>query len=418
VNPQFHDEFVALCALFYSGEISEEDWALLQIHMAYCDPCHERFLEYQKLTSDVIPAMAGAAAAELDKAPVESSSSLEAAERKLMRQVDSLSDNHQGVWRSQKSTWPLYAALIAASGLGIAFLVSLHFTRTKVGSTTGTAQVAPLGERSVPGTAAASYERVQQALEHSQAEVATLQRRLIAAEDGSKRADLALDRAKNQVQAEQAARKQLSEEKDILSQQLAAARTEMESLHNAAAAVQADGTQQAIRMAALETRVRELNADLEEKDTAVNEKDRMLAADKDFLAHDRDIRDLIGARNLYIADIFDATESGRTAKQFGRIFYTKDRSLIFYGFDLDKQGGLKRDASFQVWGRGSDQPAVSLGLFYQDDSHKRWVLRCNDPKVLARLDMVFVTIEPPGGSTRPTGKQLLRAYLQIPSNHP
>ncbi len=90
VNPQFHDEFVALCALFYSGEISEEDWALLQIHMAYCDSCHDRFLEYQKLTADVIPAMAGAAAAELDKAPAESANSLEAAERRLMRQVDSM----------------------------------------------------------------------------------------------------------------------------------------------------------------------------------------------------------------------------------------------------------------------------------------------------------------------------------------
>jgi hypothetical protein len=32
--------------------------------------------------------------------------------------------------------------------------------------------------------------------------------------------------------------------------------------------------------------------------------------------------------------------------------------------------------------------------------------------------MVFVTVEPPGGSSRPTGKQLLRAYLQIPPNHP
>jgi hypothetical protein len=31
---------------------------------------------------------------------------------------------------------------------------------------------------------------------------------------------------------------------------------------------------------------------------------------------------------------------------------------------------------------------------------------------------VFVTVEPQGGSHKPTGKQFLRAYLQIPSNHP
>ena len=85
LNPQFHDEFVALSALYYSGDISEEEWALLQIHMAYCDPCHEMFLEYQRITSDVIPALAAAAASEIgNRPPPESPQSLEAAERRLM----------------------------------------------------------------------------------------------------------------------------------------------------------------------------------------------------------------------------------------------------------------------------------------------------------------------------------------------
>lgn len=418
MNPQFHDEFVALCALFYSGEISEEEWALLQIHMAYCDSCHDRFLEYQKLTSDVIPAMAGAAAAESDNGPVESASSLEAAEGRLMLQVESVSAHQEKASRAQKPTWRLPAMLIAACGVGIAFLASLNFLRTKPQSTTGTAQVISVQERPTSGKAAAPDANVQQALERSQEEVAGLQQRLSATEDRVKQATLTLASVEKQLQSEQAARRQINEDKETLNRQLTAAQTEMESLRSTAASADANRSQQALRMAALESNVRELNADIEEKDTSLSEKDRMLAADKDFLAHDRDIRDLIGARNLYIADIFDTTESGRAAKQFGRIFYTKDRSLIFYGFDLDRQAGLTRDASFQVWGSGSDRPAVSLGLFYQDDSRKRWVLRCTDPKILARLDMVFVTVEPPGGSTRPTGKQLLRAYLQIPSNHP
>jgi hypothetical protein len=65
LNPQFHDEFVALCALYYSGELSEEEWALLQIHMAYCDSCQEKFFQYQRIASDVIPAMAAVAASNL-----------------------------------------------------------------------------------------------------------------------------------------------------------------------------------------------------------------------------------------------------------------------------------------------------------------------------------------------------------------
>jgi hypothetical protein len=39
VNPQWHNEFAALCALFPLGELSEEEWALLQVHLAYCDSC-------------------------------------------------------------------------------------------------------------------------------------------------------------------------------------------------------------------------------------------------------------------------------------------------------------------------------------------------------------------------------------------
>jgi len=142
-----------------------------------------------------------------------------------------------------------------------------------------------------------------------------------------------------------------------------------------------------------------------------------LAFDKDLMLHDRDIRDVIGARDLYIADIYDTNASGTTAKPFGRIFYTKDSSLVFYGFDLDKQPGAK-SAAFQVWGSSTDRKPVSLGLFYQDDGHKRWVLKCKDASTLARLNMVFVTVEPPGGSNKPTGKQFLRAYLQIQPNHP
>jgi hypothetical protein len=38
-----HAELEKLCGLYHSNEISEEEWALLQIHMGYCDGCHEKF---------------------------------------------------------------------------------------------------------------------------------------------------------------------------------------------------------------------------------------------------------------------------------------------------------------------------------------------------------------------------------------
>lgn len=417
MNHQLHNEFVALCALYYSGEISEEEWALLQIHMSYCDSCHERFLDYQRITSDVIPAMAAAAASELGKAPRESARSLEAAERQLMSRLDS-SPAQANPPRQRRSGWRWPGALIAACGLILACVLGVQLARMKSRPDAKATQV-PAQPRTVQPTGGAPAPDVQQALKRSQEQVASLEHEVTAADGRLKQANLAVSQIEKQLEAGQNTQKQLSEEKDRLAQQLAAAQTELDSMRNKWAFAGKDASQQAAKTAALETQVRELKTALDEKDVALSEKDRMLALDKDFLAHDRDIRDLIGARNLYIADIFDTNESGKTAKQFGRIFYTRDRSLIFYGFDLDSQAGHRQDVSFQVWGSGSDRPTpVSLGLFYQDDSHKRWVLRCNDAKALARLDMVFVTVEPPGGSPRPTGKQLLRAYLQIHPNHP
>ena len=63
--------------------------------------------------------------------------------------------------------------------------------------------------------------------------------------------------------------------------------------------------------------------------------------------------------------------------------------------------------------------ALNLGIFYEDNaSKKRWVLKLEDPKTLAQIDAVFVTVEPHGGSDKPSGKPLLFAYLQSQSQPP
>jgi hypothetical protein len=417
VNPQFHDEFVALCALYHSVEISEEEWALLQIHMAYCDSCQALFKQYQQITSDVIPAMAAVAASERDTAE-ESHRSFDRAERRLMAKLDSL-PGPQEIPGKQKFPRPTSFLLIAAGIATIACVAGLYFTqgRSRVVKKDTTALVS----HSAPKPAApSSLEReAQDPPQPAPEKTADLERQLAASEKRLNQSNLALGEVQKQLEAEQAARKQMSEERSTLSAQLASAQKEVDSVRSQMSSTNEGSTEESSRVSTLEATLRELRAALEEKEIALSEKDRMLDLDTDFLAHDRDIRDLIGARNLYIADSTDTTENGKTAKQFGRIFYTKDRSLVFFGFDLDSQAGRKQDVSFQVWGSGSDRSTpVNLGLFYQDDSHKRWVLRCNDAKTLARLDMVFVTVEPPGGSSKPTGKQLLRAYLQIQPNHP
>jgi len=129
----------------------------------------------------------------------------------------------------------------------------------------------------------------------------------------------------------------------------------------------------------------------------------------------------MGARDLYVAEVFDVAKDGATKKSYGRVFFTKGKSLIFYAYDLDRQPGLKNASTFQAWGQhGADRAqALNLGVFYEDNvSKKRWVLKFDDPQKLAQIDAVFVTVEPDGGSHKPSGKPFLFAYLKVNSNHP
>ena len=131
----------------------------------------------------------------------------------------------------------------------------------------------------------------------------------------------------------------------------------------------------------------------------------------------------MGARKLYIADVFDVDSGSRARKPFGRVFYTQNKSLIFYAFDLDREPGMKTASAFQVWGQreGTEEQrhATNLGILYMDsESNRRWVLKIADPKQLAEIDAVFVTIEPHGGSQKPSGKPFLYALLRREANHP
>jgi anti-sigma-K factor RskA len=416
VNPQIHDEFVALVALFYSGELTDEEWALLQVHLAYCDTCRSTFEQYKHITANVIPAMAASAVAELNSLPRESESAIAEAERRLMSQLG-VAPFPKEPPAIQKPSWRVLGGALAACALVAVALASVHLVRQRSQPPAPSNLSVPAAMPLASTATAGSNEDMRQAMERAQQEVTKLQQQLVVANDRASQPKSSDPTLQRQLEGDHAQQQQLAAEKDALSQQLAAAQADVQSLRDKVTSTQANADQQAERTTSLEAKVRELNVALDETNTALSDRERILALDKDFLAHDRDIRDLIGARNLYIADIFDTNENGKTAKPFGRIFYTKDRSLVFYGFDLEKQPDLKQSVAFQAWGSGSDKQPTSLGLFYQDDSHKRWVLRCNDANTLARMNMVFVTVEPLGGSTKPTGKQLLRAYLQIQPNH-
>jgi hypothetical protein len=124
------------------------------------------------------------------------------------------------------------------------------------------------------------------------------------------------------------------------------------------------------------------------------------------------------ARNLHIIDVHDQDARGES-HPFGRIFLTEGKLLIFNAYDLDT--AQIKNASFQAWGQRTDggKSAVNLGIFYVDDQKQsRWALKVEDPDLLKTIDSVFVTVEPSGGTKKPSGKKLMYAYLCNPINHP
>lgn len=252
--------------------------------------------------------------------------------------------------------------------------------------------------------------RLQKQISGEQHDLAGLRSALRAAQDQA--SELATAHSKGEAQI-----RQVSDERDKLAVQVRDAEKAYQLLQAEFTTLRAEHDRVLLHTASLESKIEDLSA-------ATRDQDHRLKDDEQYLASDRDIRELMGARKLYIADVFDVDSGSRTRKPFGRVFYTQNKSLIFYAFDLDRQPGVKNASAFQVWGQKDGELSakshpMNLGILYMDsESNRRWVLRWDDPKQLAEIDAVFVTVEPHGGSPKPSGKPFLYALLRKEANHP
>jgi len=259
-------------------------------------------------------------------------------------------------------------------------------------------------------TQTSQISRLQRQISGEQRDLAGLRAALREAEDHSSQLSDANSKGEAQF-------RQVSDERDKLAGQLRDAEKAYLSLQLEFTSLRAEHDRTLLHTASLESKIDELSA-------ASRDQDRRIKDNEQYLASDRDIRELMGARKLYIADVFDVDSGSHTRKPFGRVFYTQNKSLIFYAFDLDREPGVKNASAFQVWGQRDGELSakshpMNLGILYMDsESNRRWVLRWDDPKQLAEIDAVFVTIEPNGGSKKPTGKPFLYALLRKEANHP
>jgi hypothetical protein len=134
-----------------------------------------------------------------------------------------------------------------------------------------------------------------------------------------------------------------------------------------------------------------------------------------------EIGSLVAARNLHIIDVYDSNAAGQRQHAFGRVFYVEGRSLVFYAYDL-ATAHAQKNITFHLWGEkaGSKETTLSLGVLHDDDpKERRWALTFDDPKVLAKINSVYVTAESASKqSDAPHGPRVLYAYFGAQPNHP
>lgn len=177
-------------------------------------------------------------------------------------------------------------------------------------------------------------------------------------------------------------------------------------------------------VSASEAKIASLEYKLADRESRLAEVTASLDREREMLSEGREVRDIMGARDLHIVDVIDRDGKGRVRKAFGRAFYTQGKSLIFYAFDLPTKSTADGRFVYAAWGSNSNnlnsKAAHSLGIFYNDDqTQHRWAMKFEDPKILEEIDTVFVTLEPAGKPfASPTGKPLLEAYFGTPPNHP
>jgi hypothetical protein len=128
---------------------------------------------------------------------------------------------------------------------------------------------------------------------------------------------------------------------------------------------------------------------------------------------------MISSRNLHIIDVYDDTGKGGRQGAFGRVFYVEGKSLVFYAYDLPnpKHG---QSFSFQLWGEGQglEPTTYKLGLMRPDTAARgRWVVACDDPKVLGQLRGVFIAPASMKGDPPSPSQKLMYAMLGS-ANHP
>ena len=430
-----HEDFLELGAVSTSGDLTEDEQKKLQAHLAGCAECRQALREFEAAIEIGVPLLSSKLSASPAQEPLvhlneRSGSRLPKSVASVTGQnasVISANEEQRGFAFARRNgrprtqlngnlIWlPFAACVLLTIALGIySYRIgrSAHSDVVRVISSPSDTRVGAL-EQWLSDT---GHERevLKAQLGERDRVIADLKRRVDEQSASLKELKATEANLAQSLQTDDAEKQRAAEERGGLAQKFDAAQAALQKMQAELEGARQLRSEEQVRDASLQAQIRDLSGQLHEREQTIDKQDELLS-------HDRDIRDLMGARDLYIAEVYDVARDGATQKPYGRVFYTKGKSLIFYAYDLNQEAGVRNASTFQAWGRrGPDkEQALNLGIFFQDNTaKKRWVLEFDDPKALEQIDAVFVTVEPNGGSHMPSGKPLLFAYLKVDPNHP
>jgi hypothetical protein len=404
-----HSHYEELTALAAGGFLSDSELTELSEHAVGCSDCRKDESEFANLAHFQLPLTVSPMREFLDT--VRTRPNPELRERFLKRaRLEGIGFSPALAPATVKPSkprifWPAAATALATLLITIAILKT-RTDRPVIAQQPANSQPLIDQLKTENSALAESVAQLNQLNGAQQREVESLRKQVKSASETAETSRREGEQAR--ADAQQAAQQNA----DLLSQiqdrdkLLANAQSELARIKDEHSSDQASLVAQQTQINDLSDQLRIANADLD--------------LERQLASAGKDVRELMGARQLHVVDVRDTDPSGNSSKPFGRVFLTEGKSLIFYAFDLNENKVASAKHSFEVWGeqQGKKGSVRSLGfLFVDDKSQKRWALKVDNPNLISEIDSVFVTVESPEHKKEPSGQRMLYAYLGD-ANHP
>jgi hypothetical protein len=306
-----HEQFLELCALSTTGGLTTEERNRLQEHLSVCSDCREAMKQFETVVDHTIPALAPELGAETPKE--DPSFPQEAAEASFFQRLSEENDKSRSpvgdpepwlsplvVRRSRNFRqrfdryhfWlPLAAGLLLCTSLGI--------LTYRMGKHRGI-DVARLEQRSAPPAEAISREALAVASQDRDAvnaqlaerdkAISELRRQIVR--ESSENAKLKASQSEQQLALQTTAEEKslFAQARDRMAQQAAAGQEALQGSEKRLKSLERERADDVMLAASLEAKVAELSR-------ALNDREQTTDEQQELLAKDRDIRELMGARD-------------------------------------------------------------------------------------------------------------------------